>query len=70
MTDFVFPKWQTAYHVALTEMNLDAIGKAEAAIYDRLTEVVSASENQDERMALRDALSMLRVLKTKLAAVG
>jgi hypothetical protein len=70
MTDFVFPKWQTAYREALTEMNLDAIGKAEAAIYDRLTEVASVSEGQDERMALRDALSMLRVLKTNLAGGG
>lgn len=66
MTGFVFPKWQTAYREALTEMNLDAIGKAESAIYDRLAEVVRVSEGQEENMALRDALSMLRVLKTKL----
>ena len=41
-----------------------------APLYDRLTEVVSASEGQDERMALRDALSMLRVLKQKLRWCG
>ena len=51
-------------------MNLDAIGKAESSIYDRLAEVINVSEGQDERMALRDALSMLRVLKTKLAGAG
>lgn len=51
-------------------MNLDAIGKAESAIYDRLTEVVNVSQSHDESMAVRDALSMLRVLKTKLAGAG
>ena len=70
MADFVSPKWQTAYREALAEMNLDAIGKAESAIYDRFADVVNVSESQDERMALRDALSMLRVLKTKLTGAG
>jgi len=70
MTDSIFPKWQEAYREALTEMNLDAIGRAESAMYDRLAELVNASANQDESMALRDALSMLRVLKTKLAGMG
>ncbi len=67
MMDSIVPEWQEAYREALTETSADAIGKAESAIYGRLAELVNASGNQDESMALRDALSMLRVLKTKLA---
>jgi hypothetical protein len=70
MADSIFSKWQETYREALTEMNLDAIGKAESAIYDRLAELVNVSESQDESRALRDALSMLRVLKTNLAGAG
>jgi hypothetical protein len=66
MTDFTSPKWQAAYYEALGEMNLDAIDRAESAIYDRLTEIVNVSDDKEESAALRDALSMLRVLKTKL----
>jgi hypothetical protein len=66
MTDFTSAKWQAAYYEALGEMNLDAIDRAESAIYDRLTEIVNVSDDKEESAALRDALSMLRVLKTKL----
>jgi hypothetical protein len=69
MTDIILRKWQETYREALTEMNLDAIGKAESAIYDRLTELAD-EESQDESIALRDALLMLRVLKTNLAGAG
>lgn len=70
MTDSIIPEWQEAYREALTETNADAIGKAESAIYERLAELVNASGNQDESMALRDALSMLRVLKARVTGAA
>jgi len=62
-----FPEWQRPYQDALSELDpakLTAkIAAAEAAIAVRLASIPEGPESREERQAINDALSALRVLK-------
>ncbi len=62
-----YPDWQRPVQAALLEMEKDKltarVGDAEIAIFNRLQAISQGSDHGDERQALEDALSNLRVLK-------
>lgn len=64
MTDY---KWQALYQKALLERDpaeLPAdIARAEGAIHSRLNRLAKTGKSEDERHAISEALSALRVLK-------
>jgi hypothetical protein len=67
MTDHESTQWQKLYQKALLERDLEVlpadIARAEAAIYSRLKHLSKHVKDEDERHAISDALSALRVLK-------
>jgi hypothetical protein len=62
-----YPSWQTPLREALLEVNPKKLAKkiqrVEAIIFKRLQEMASDTDHQDERHAIADAASILRVLK-------
>ena len=69
MAELRFPKWQQPYQDALLELDVENLNQrildAETAIFLRLQELTPNSDHHEERSALDDAISGLRVLKTK-----
>lgn len=61
--------WQHEFEAALLELKAEnlmgRITEAEAAIFDRLQEIVSSQQHLRERMALEDARRSLRVLRNE-----
>ena len=64
-----FPKWQEPYQDALLELDTEKLNQrildAETAIFLRLQELTPDSDHHEERSAICDAISGLRVLKTE-----
>jgi len=62
-----YPTWQVPLREAILEFDSkkldEKIQKVKALIFDRLEKMSSETGHQEERQALADALSMLRVLK-------
>jgi hypothetical protein len=62
-----YPSWQTPLREALLEVNPKKLAKkiqrVEAIIFKRLQEMACDTDHQDERHAIADAASILRVLK-------
>ena len=62
-----YPQWQEPFRNALTAFGTRQLGeklqKVEAIILDRLDVLSSDIKSLDERQALLDAISIMRVLK-------
>jgi hypothetical protein len=62
-----YPKWQIEFQEAVVELDreklFEKIQKFETAIFVRLQELSLSNDHQEERQAIDDALSTLRVLK-------
>jgi hypothetical protein len=69
MAELRFPNWQQAYQDALLELDAEKLNQrildAETAIFLRLQELTPDSDHHEERSAIFDAISGLRVLKTQ-----
>ncbi len=67
MSDMEYPEWQTAYLAAKTELDKTKLvaktNAAEGAIFRRLQTLTAASDHNEERMALKDAIHELRLLQ-------
>jgi len=61
-----FPEWQKPLQDLILEFNreklLEKVKKVEAMIIERDRQLAGSSGGQDERMALGDAMSIIRVL--------
>jgi hypothetical protein len=68
MAELRFPKWQQPYQDALLELDAERLNQrildAETAIFQRLQELTPNTDHHEERSAISDAISGLRVLKT------
>jgi hypothetical protein len=68
MAELRFPKWQQPYEDALLELDAEKLNQrildAETAIFQRLQELTPNTDHHEERSAISDAISGLRVLKT------
>ena len=66
-SELKYPSWQTPLREALLEVNPKKLAKkiqdVEAAISKRLQVIASDADHEDERRAIADATSILRVLK-------
>ena len=68
MSDIVlkYPSWQEPYRAAVIETNPELfkqkIAVAEQAVKLRLEELENSADHRDERTALTDALTTLRIL--------
>jgi len=66
-SELKYPSWQTPLRQALLEGNPEKLVKkieeVEARIYERLLAMASDTGHRDERDAIVDAASILRVLK-------
>jgi hypothetical protein len=62
-----YPSWQTPFREAILEADPEELAKKvqelEAAISKRLQVIASDADHEDERRAIADATSILRVLK-------
>ena len=62
-----YPSWQMPLQEAILELDLKKLAEriqgVEILISDRLQELSSDTDTQDERQALADAASILRTLK-------
>ena len=62
-----FPSWQREIEVALDEPDprklLERVSAAETAIHARLRELETSPNGSEERMALSDAMRILRGIK-------
>lgn len=62
-----YPEWQNSFLQALLELDQeklrDRVAAAEAAISHRLEAIAHDPLQQEERQAIEDALSSLRILK-------
>ena len=62
-----YPQWQQLLHDAILEFDSVCLArkvrKAEAAISVRIQKLRAGSHNADELWALRDGLSIIRILK-------
>ncbi len=67
MTEHKSQEWQVLYQKALFERDLAElpadIARAEGAIHSRLKRLAKRGKAEDERHAISEALSALRVLK-------
>jgi hypothetical protein len=65
-TELKYPSWQVPFREAVLEFDRkkldDKIQNVKKLIFDRLEAISSEGGHQDERQALADAVSMLRVL--------
>jgi hypothetical protein len=61
-----YPSWQEPYRAAVTEINPELlkqkIAAAEQAVKLRLKELENSADGREERIALTDALTKLRIL--------
>jgi hypothetical protein len=61
-----YPSWQEPYRAAVVEANPELfkqkIAAAEQAVKLRLKELENSADHRDERTALTDALTTLRIL--------
>jgi hypothetical protein len=68
---FKYPRWQLPLEAAILEFDpmrlREKLHKAELAISDRLEEVATESNSQDEQRALANAVSTVRILVNRLA---
>lgn len=66
-SELLYPAWQTEYQSAVVEADphllVKRIEEAESAIMKRLEAIADNADHYDERRAIEDALSTLRVLK-------
>jgi len=64
-----FPEWQKPLQDLILEFDreklLEKVKKVETLIIERHQQLVGASDSQDERDALIDALSVIRVLTVR-----
>jgi len=62
-----YPRWQEPLAAAVLEFNLQRLGgkleKAEEAIANRMQELVQENDNQHERRALLDGLTIVQSVK-------
>jgi hypothetical protein len=62
-----YPSWQTPLHEAIIELDPQKFAKkveeVEALMLERLQEISSQADHHEERQAIADATSVLRVLK-------
>jgi hypothetical protein len=62
-----YPQWQEAYRMALLELDSEKlkqrVAAAEALIFARRQAIEGDADRRDERHAIQDALSGLKVLK-------
>ena len=76
MSELKYPKWQEPYQQAMLELDparlRQKIQDAEAAIYGRLQQLTDGAAHIDgakeERLAIDDAISGLRVIQTEKLA--
>ena len=63
----LYPQWQEAYRLALLELDGEKlkqrVAAAEALIFARRRAIEGDADHRDERYAIQDALSGLKVLK-------
>jgi len=74
-SELKYPNWQAPLREAVLEFDreklAERIQKLKGLIFDRLEAMSSETDHQDERQALADAISTLRVLKAeKLSKPG
>lgn len=66
-SELKFPEWQAPFQELIIEFTLhrlpDRLQKAEALVQERLQQL-DQRHNRDEKIALQDALSVLRVMKS------
>jgi hypothetical protein len=66
-SELKYPQWQLPYREAILEFDRnrlpDKIQKAESAVRERLQVLEQRANGQEERQALRDAISTLTILK-------
>jgi hypothetical protein len=66
-SELKYPSWQTPLRQALLEGKPEKLAKkiaeVEALISERLRAIVFGTDHQDEREAIANAVSILRVLK-------
>lgn len=70
MSDLRFPEWEETWKDALLELDPSKLHQkvvaAEASIFERLQELSGDhADHHEERLALDDAISSLRVLKVE-----
>jgi hypothetical protein len=62
-----FPQWQAPFQELIVEFTLqrlpERLQKAEALVHERMQQLDHGNDHRDERIALQDALSILRVMK-------
>ncbi len=62
-----FPQWQAPFQELIIEFTLhrlpDKLQKAEALVLERVQQLNHGNDHRDERIALQDALSILRIMK-------
>lgn len=62
-----YPKWEAQFQEAILEPDreslIEKIQEFEAAVFVRLQELSSDHDHHDERQAIADAVSTLRVVK-------
>ena len=62
-----FPDWQTSLQETILESDPDRLGekikKASALIAERMTQVQEGTEGREEQKALKDALTILKVIQ-------
>jgi hypothetical protein len=69
MTDgpLKFPQWQAPLQDLILEFDpvelTEKIAVVEALLFARLRQLNHAAENRDEKIALQDALSVVRIMK-------
>ena len=67
-SELKFPDWQAPFQELIIEFTLhrlpDRLQKAEALVQERLQQLDHRNNDRDEKIALQDALSVLRVMKS------
>jgi hypothetical protein len=65
-----FPQWQAPFQELIIEFTLqrvpEALQKAEALVHERLQQLDHGNNHRDEKMALQDAMAVIRVLSEDL----
>lgn len=69
MTDLRYPQWQKPCEEALLECDpqklQEKVMEAEHAIFLRLQELSTRTDHHEERLAIENAIPVLRTLQTK-----
>jgi hypothetical protein len=67
-SELKFPQWQAPFQELIIEFTLqrlpEKLQKAEALVQGRLQQLDQGSNHRNEKIALQDALSILRVMKS------